>query len=495
MRRVVLAGGLGIVCAAGIAFSGITRSEARTEAAHIPAVLSAKGLDPRAGEASPEGRLLIGRGRDYVPIVADPQELATRLANSMAQRRRAGWQIVEAMLQPQRLTIDGVNYEVPLWHTWYEGMNDVNPEIAHRIEMFIAELSACRSDPGCTRSRAEIAREVVAASPQKNLVRSLVPGNFDQLLAQFRDPTANPDALGRGFTLFSPSFVEHMLTEAEGVDRCAADIAWNVPPPSSEQFSPCISEFPRSAVMVKTQWERLDADNPRAPAHDTSATAVRQVIRNGSWPAAPHRPATPRSMYTVETTTGERYGLVAIHFSTKDIREWTWVSLWWSPEPNGDFGEDRPSAITAFNGGVWTNYKMCVTTAFEEGDAAPWSGFAGQPQLASALRAAHEETSRQAAPPPYEGVTSWCSNPNLESHTGNGRTNCIGCHQYAFTLNPATSRPASFSDTYNPAFAAQYPQFGRSRRRSNFPAEFAWSFPMEFRGEIRRARQRHGFEW
>ncbi|HEY5711124.1 MAG TPA: hypothetical protein VIT38_04440 [Allosphingosinicella sp.] len=494
-RMIVSGTALVLSCAIAIAV-GAANLQSQSKAAAAPAVLSGRGFNPQAGEASPEGRLLIGRGQDYSPLPGDPVQLAATFEGSMAERRRAAWRIVEAMLQPQRLTVNGTTYDVPLWHTWYEGMGQ-NAEVQQRIEMFIGELAACRADPACSRTRAEIAREVVAASPTKNLVRSLAPNNFEQVLTQFRDPGANPSAsLGRGFTLFSPSFLEHMLTEAEGVDRCSNRIAWDAPPPSQDQFSPCMREFPRSAVMVKTSWQRLDAANPRISSHDTSAAGVRQVIRNGSWQVPPDTsPAGPSSIYTVEASNGQRYGLASIHFSTKDIRDWVWISLWWSPNPSGDFGQDRPASIGRYNGGVWAHYKMCVTTAFEEGDPAPWSSFAGQPQLAAALRASHEEIATQAGPPPYNRTTTWCSNPNLESHPGNGRTNCIGCHQYSHTWNRETDMQAEFSDTYAREFADQFPQFGRSRRRLNFPAEFAWSFGFEFAPEIRSARQRHHFEW
>lgn len=493
MKTRLIASGTMLVlsCAAAIAV-GAANIQPQGKAV-APPLLSGYGFNPQAGEASPEGRLLIGRGQDYVPLAGDPAQLAATFQGSMAQRRQAAWRIVEAMLQPQHLTLNGTTYDVPLWHTWYEGM-DGNPEVQQRIEMFIAALAACAED-NCGKSRAEIAREVVAARPTKNLVRSLAPGNFNQVLTQFRDTQANPDgALGRGFTLFSPSFLEHMLTEAEGVDRCSDRIAWDAPPPSQDQFSPCMSEFPRSAVMVKTNWQPLTAG---VPSPDTSPAGVRSAIRGGTWPTPQSSAANPSTIYAVEGTDGQRYGLASIHFATKDIREWVWISLWWSPEPNTDFGQDRPASIAQYNGGVWAHYKMCVTTAFEEGDPAPWSTFAGQPQLAAALRAAHEEISTQAGTPPYNRVTTWCSNPNLESHPGNARTNCIGCHQYPNTWNNLAmpNRRTRFSDTYTQAFAAQYPQFGRSRRRLNFPAEFAWSFAMEFAPEIREARERHHFEW
>ena len=49
-----------------------------------PAVLSAAKIP---GVATPEGRLLIGRGEDYVPSAEDSQVLFDKLESSMKARR------------------------------------------------------------------------------------------------------------------------------------------------------------------------------------------------------------------------------------------------------------------------------------------------------------------------------------------------------------------------------------------------------------------------
>ncbi|WP_156035574.1 hypothetical protein [Caulobacter sp. UNC358MFTsu5.1] len=460
--------------------------------------LTANGLNPQAGEASPLGRLLIGRGKDYTPIAEDPKALFDRLEASMADRRKTAWTIVEALLEPQKLTLEGKTYEVPLWHTWYEGMS-VNPEVDQKIKLFIAQLAACKADAACKKTRAEIAHEVMEqAGTDKNMVRSLVSANLTQVLKQSEgfDRGAPEEELGRGFTLFSPSFVEHVLAQAQGIETCSNKIPWNQPPPSASQFSPCVDEFPRNAVMVKTSWDEIDGAAPKVSAHATDAAAITAVLKGGSWPKPTLEPVTTNGIYAVQTTDGKVYGLKSIHFSTKDTREWIWISLWWSPKPDEDFGQDRPAALAKFNGGVWSHYKMCVTTAFNETDPKPWGPYeSGQPGLASAIKAAYDGATEQRNPAPYDKVTTWCSNPNLEHHTGNGRTNCIGCHQYSVTWNELKNRETYFNDTYTASMAAEYPQYGRALRRTNFPAEFAWSFGMEFQDQIKEAREDQGFNW
>jgi hypothetical protein len=63
---------------------------------------------PKANiELSPEARMLIKRGPDYVPIAVtdnNSQPLFDRLERSMADRRTTAWQIVEKLLAPQKLT-------------------------------------------------------------------------------------------------------------------------------------------------------------------------------------------------------------------------------------------------------------------------------------------------------------------------------------------------------------------------------------------------------
>ncbi|MBX3631250.1 MAG: hypothetical protein KF908_15370 [Nitrosomonas sp.] len=135
------------------------------------------------------------------------------------------------------------------------------------------------------------------------------------------------------------------------------------------------------------------------------------------------------------------------------------------------------------------NYKMCVTSAFLEGDPEPWKSYStSHPLLAAALKTSHEEVTKHAASSSDTALTSWCSNPILEHHDGNARTNCIGCHQHSNTFNPTTSRPTEFNDTFNKALDALYPQYGRSRARQNFPSDFSWGFQMEFKSQIACAK-------
>ena len=71
---------------------------------------------------------------------------------------------------------------------------------------------------------------------------------------------------------------------------------------------------------------------------------------------------------------------------SKELDHWLWITLWWSPDPDSDFGADRPAAIAALPG-PWRNYKMCVTSSYLEGDPDPRGGADGS--LGDALAAVH----------------------------------------------------------------------------------------------------------
>jgi hypothetical protein len=459
------------------------------------------------GELTPEGRLVVGRGEDYAPSTEDEAALSQRLRTSMKARRDFAWRVVEQMLKPKKVKkAEGDEYyDVPLWQTWYEGMGtELNPI----FKLYFQKLSV---NPGADRQT--LADEAIEEYATKNLLSTLTNANFQKVLKQHEGMNLPAEFGGRGFTLFSPSFVKHLLREAQGVEECnAAQSGAEKDPPSPTNFSYCIEEFPRSAVMVKSTWNEL-ADG--VFARDTGASAMTDVIENGTWPALdPSSPSLKRpdekSIYTNISTDGTKYGLTAIHFSTKDVREWVWISLWWDPDAKKDYGADRPAFLDKYNGGVWKNYKMCVVTAFAEDDPQPWKSYTGpMKSLGDSIQSAYKALEKQIAegakrikgmnpsqwgdlgpwPAPYNKMTSWCSNPNLEFHAGNGRTSCIGCHQLSYTERGGTL--VEFSD----ATRGIPPQFARAKVRMNFPADFAWSFKEEFRFLIGDARAEAQFEW
>jgi hypothetical protein len=466
----------------------LTACERRSSSPQEPTELIT--FSEEAAKSAGDNRLIIGRGEDYQPINEPPDKLFAEMRDSMLQRRQRAWQIVENIIRPVTLAAGEGRLQLPRWQTWYESEQDIR-------EMMVAYFEKLKATP--TADRQQLVEQVFQEYTERDLAERLKDENFRQRLKQFEgSPELTAGLNGQGFTIFSPSFLRHMMLEAQGTEACPFDVPAHARPEtlplpaSAMNFSSCIAEFPRSAVMVKTTWRPLETG----------------LIQRGTWPRPARRamPA-PNSVYTLTSDTGERMALTGIHFVTKDVREWVWVTLWWDPQPNDDFGSDRPASIAQYNNGVWANYKMCATGSFEEGDRAPWSHFT-DPSLSAALRGVHTEmdalvqrTSKNwpavwNAIPRLSKQTTWCSNPNLETHSGNGRTNCIGCHQYPNTFNEAKGEVTRFDDTLAVGDrVSDFPQDGRAQYRENFPAEFAWSFPVEFKGIIEQARRAARFEW
>jgi len=225
------------------------------------------------------------------------------------------------------------------------------------------------------------------------------------------------------------------------VEHAAPDAPW----------AACVDgRFPGDAAVVKANWERAELGFQVA-VHDTSADTLR-ARRAGDFDwgdgEATADPG-PDAIYTVRAGSGNVYRLTALHLMTRELDHWLWVTLWWSPEPDGDFGADRPPSIT----GIWSHYKMCTTVAFDERDPDPEGGYrADHPDLAAALAATWDGV----------GAPSWCSNPYLERGIGNADSNCVGCHQHGGTKLP-------------PELILEGDAHGRGLARNNFPADYTWS--------------------
>jgi hypothetical protein len=210
-------------------------------------------------------------------------------------------------------------------------------------------------------------------------------------------------------------------------------------------------EMPRDAVLVKADWRRkLVGEN--LPYFDTTAARLRErLLLDADWGSG-DGDVNPdaSSIYTLTLPNGNQFRMPGLHVMTKELDHWLWITLWWSKDPDSDFGADRPSAIASLPG-PWRNYKMCVTTAYVEGDPDPRGGAGGS--LGDALAAVHTGA----------GTPTWCSNPYLELGKGNAGTNCIGCHQHGGTaLTPE-------------AILATLPHNGSTRVRNNFFTDYLWA--------------------
>lgn len=214
----------------------------------------------------------------------------------------------------------------------------------------------------------------------------------------------------------------------------------------------CLTEeMPRDAVLVKADWRRqLPGEN--LPFFDTAAARMRERLgAKADW-AGSDGSANPgaSAIYSLTLPNGNVFRMPALHVMSKELDHWLWITLWWSPNPDSDFGADRPAEIAALPG-PWANYKMCVVSQYLEGDVDPRGGFAGS--LGDALEAVGGGTN----------TPTWCSNPYLELGEGNAGTNCIGCHQHGGTeLAPE-------------AILSLLPHHGSTRVRNNFFTDYLWA--------------------
>ncbi|MGN6107120.1 MAG: PPC domain-containing protein [Kofleriaceae bacterium] len=211
-------------------------------------------------------------------------------------------------------------------------------------------------------------------------------------------------------------------------------------------------EMPRDALVVKAEWRRQFPDEA-LPTFDTSAARMQAVLAPGGDAAwDPDGAADPQAaeIYTIQLPSGGAFRMPGLHVMSKELDHWMWITLWWSPQPDTDFGADRPASIAALPG-PWRNYKMCVATGYVEQDPDPRGGFGGS--LGEAMAAVHRGA----------GGATWCSNPYIELGPGNAATNCIGCHQHGGT-SLSTER-----------ILAEQPVHGSTRVRNNFFTDYLWA--------------------
>jgi hypothetical protein len=226
------------------------------------------------------------------------------------------------------------------------------------------------------------------------------------------------------------------------IDYQETDAAW----------APCLSSpFPLDAVIIKADWRRAEL-GITVPVFDTSAAGVAASFAGEQeWLSTSTADPGPESIYTLQLPSGARYRLAGFHLMTKELDHWLWVTMWWSPDPDEDFGADRPPLPAP-----WSNYKMCVVTAYREGDLDPRGGATVQ-SLAESLAAVH----------PGAGGPTWCSNPMLELGHGNAASSCIGCHQHGGVAGLRSEDVL--------ADEVRFPDNGRAQVRNNFPDDYTFA--------------------
>lgn len=422
-------------------------------------------LGSQEQNAEPIDRLIMGRASQY-PADLTLREKAPVFAGSMAERRKLAWDIFERVTAPVGISASAPSLDtepsiaapianaltLPRFQTWH-----AREEILPMFNQLFKGLSV--EDRA---SRAPFSAEALQAIFPWNVTRATTLASFTQERLDQRRAELNSAAgvasLGKDpRVLMSPDYVQHLFESYSKILNCktAPPIdpkSGTAPtdPATSEAFAPCLNgEFPAGAVAVKSRWM---PNTSAVPVYDTSADALKARLVNGSFPEQGDSQATPdpTQAYTMQLTPDTQSRLVALHIMTKELRDWVWITVWWSPSPDTDFGADRPASIT----GPFANYKMCVVTAYDEADARASKG--APKSLADAIDVMTNDA----------GPATWCSNPYLETAEHSVKTNCIGCHQHGGTRE-TTDTILAGHDTF--------PDNSRKRVRNDFPADYIFT--------------------
>jgi hypothetical protein len=344
-----------------------------------------------------------------------------------------------------------------------------SPSAARHLLASYPEILACRfgevppSDATGPIEEVEVARAAAVAEPcgaanvgsyaierDETLVAVLEEGEGAALTLRGAGETCTAGP-GIACEIEGPATVDITVEAGAGAVSSVVAVTRRSDRPT---WAGCLNgQFPADAAFIKADYRRADFEM-KLPVFSTSAASLAQRLAgNVSWEVADgEADPGPGEVFSLTLPNGDHYRLAGLHIMTKELDHWLWITLWWSSSPDEDFGADRPPAVAAL-GAPWTSYKMCVVTAFDEGDPSADGGFgATHPSLAEALATVYAG----------EGSPSWCSNPYIEEGHGNAGSNCIGCHQHGGT-------------TLESDAILGLPQHGRTELRNNFPTDYSWT--------------------
>ncbi len=385
-----------------------------------------KEFAPRTGVPA---RFLFGKSQQI--IWPHPHTLdLRRLEVDMTYRRQMAWKLMSLLFADIK-NLSG--FAIPAWQTFYsfdDAQRMARTWHAHPDVAF-AEL------------------EDMHASQLRNM--PVWQGDaFNEWLARILNPLQLRGVTGLMRTLYDAHTLASLFGSAERLKDCEKIVS-NTSESDEQEFAPCLEQpLDRSTLIVKAAWQRLEHQR-QIPAYLTNVASLRQKMSRGQreWRADLSVQITDDEIYTIELRDGSRFGLVGLHVMSKLLPNWWWMSLWWSPDTQSEFAQDKPSSDAIWQREVMQKYQLCTVTAHRE--AATSSGLPGDPY-------------------------SWCSNPYLEKGHNNMVTNCIGCHQHAGT-NLAQEEILNRMD--------QSAEAALGQTRKNFPADYVWSLGSELKQILR----------
>ncbi|HZO12694.1 MAG TPA: hypothetical protein VFB62_05540 [Polyangiaceae bacterium] len=473
------------------------------------------GLGSQEENVGAAERQIIGLADPY-PADATMREREELLQSSMKARREMAWGVVAKILAPVKLKAqeielheegqtDAVEPTIARFETWYQKdeLKRMFLELYKQHGKENRQAKAPFSDVLLYGDAAAGKKGIFEWNANYLAEKGLPEDIYRNRLTKIQEQTDINGLTGAESISYSPALFMHLFKNYKAILDCLKPLhegdsstildtvkPGDLPIDEAKNFTLCFNEeFPIDAAVTKAFWSN-DVAQPKLPVFDTSAAALtkRLTEEDGGWGTGDRlaNPG-PDKIHVAKLATGATFRLSGLHIITKELRHWVWITLFWSDQPDSDFGADRPDFIREL-GGPWSNYKMAVVTGFEDKDPDPRAGNPTQGQFDQALADAGLEPDAELTPElatmknlvslgdalqaTYREGSTWAANPYLEEGPRNARSNCIGCHQHAGTpIEPLT---VLFDE-------GSFPKGGNAMVRKNFPADYLWVFDKKSR--------------
>jgi hypothetical protein len=197
-----------------------------------------------------------------VDLVSDIPSPPGDLSNSMKARRDYAWEIVKLVWHP--VTVQGG--KVPRWMTWYE---------QEEIEEMYNEMLYQRPKPKTHAEIVAAADAVMAKHSVKDLQASVNSARLGKVLRQFTFPALLNIShhVANGAIYYSPSYVKHLLENADNVERCNLSASAQAGPPA--QCAPIVSEI--NSLEAERASIQKDLQKAAGPEKQGLVAEIRQI--------------------------------------------------------------------------------------------------------------------------------------------------------------------------------------------------------------------------
>jgi hypothetical protein len=396
---------------------------------------------------SPGGHQGIGPGFDFP---ADRRALLQlRNTDAVSPMRRHAWMVFAGMTQP---VADGR----PRWETWFTVDEVFDPTYVPATP----RLRPFRQPTQLRRPSGDRSPDAADESSLSYILFNAASREFIQSNRLY-----NKTVLTQMNSAFAPTAAieSRKIPDFPRESMATKSIWWVVkkngvtPVPIWDPIA--LTSIPPGVVRPSQSWTRVVGIDPSRGNIAPSETATLQ-FDSRSWPnshvvslsklygfridsaAVAATVNANKQTNAPDAEVGDSVVLMALHYTTKEIPQWMWATVWWHDRPDqGRFAADRPPQVR----GVWRNYLMNTTYSMD-------------------------------TPVERDGSPPICFNPWLEAKRTDGIvSNCMGCHQQSVWPTPD---PSTFvrviRGTLWPSNQMNAPLYAGSMR-----LDFLWSVGLE----------------